>query len=97
MNASDMFDQNNNRAAAIRQLIAFCTDTGLSYRYTESEFKIILPGYEPQPNEVEQNVIIGKARKTFNIDAWGPKGYVEGEEPDPGQPLEEGEPPKEQL
>lgn len=97
MDAQGLQDQNNDRAEAIRLLMAFCLEHNLNYSYTDAAFSIVLPGYEKVPNEVEQNVITGKVRKQFNTDSWGAKGYVEGEEPDPEQPLSEGEPPKEQL
>lgn len=97
MNSQELQDQNNERAEAIRLLMAFCLEHNLNYSYTDAAFSVTLPGYEHVPNEVEQNVIKGKGRKKFNTDTWGPKGYHEGEEPDPEQPLEEGKPPKEQL
>lgn len=97
MNSNDIMDQNNDRAEAIRQHIAYCLEHGWSYSYTDKAFSIVLPGHEHVPNEVEQNVITGKVRKQFNTDSWGAKGYVEGEEPDPEQPLEEGKPPEPQL
>lgn len=97
MNSEDVMDQNNDRAEAIRLAIAFCLEHNLDYSYTDKAFTITLPGFEHIPNEVEQNVIRGKGRKKFDTKNWGPVTYHEGEEPDPEQPLTEGEPPKETL
>jgi hypothetical protein len=97
MKTEDIMNQDNNRADAIDKLINFCVANNLSYSYGEASFTITLPGFEPVPNAVEQNVTKGNVRKTFRIDSWGPKGPIEGEEPNPELPLEEGEPPKETL
>lgn len=97
MRAEDIMNQNNNRSDAIDQLITFCTDMGFSYSYTEDTFSVTLPSIEPVPTEVERNIVTGNTRKTFRTDTWGPPGVVEGEEPDPEQPLDEGVPPSPQL
>lgn len=97
MDAKDLMDQDNERAEAIRLLMAFCLEHNLDYSYTDKAFSVVLPGYEHVPNEVEQNVITGKGRKKFNTDTWGDKTYHEGEEPDPEQPLDEGKPPEPQV
>lgn len=97
MDAEGLQDQSNERAEVIKLCIAFCLEHNLNYSYTDKAFSITLPGYEHVLNEVEQNVIKGKVRKSFDITKWGPRGYVEDEEPDPEQPLDEGKPPHEQL
>ena len=96
MNAQDLQSQNNNRAEMINRLIAFCSDNGLSYNYTQVLFTIPLPGAEPMPTATELTTKKNR-REKFNIDNWGPKGYWEGEEPDPEQPLDEGQPPRSQI
>jgi hypothetical protein len=40
MNSNDIMDQNNERAEAIRQHIAYCLEHGWSYSYTDKAFSI---------------------------------------------------------
>jgi hypothetical protein len=96
MHSQDLQDQNNNRADAINGLITYCMDNNLSYNYTDKTFTVTLPTSEPLPMATELTPKEHR-RDKFNIDTWGPKGYVEGEEPDPQLPLDEGEPPRPQL
>lgn len=96
MRSQDLMNNQNNRADAIDKLIRFCTDNDLSYNYTEHVFTITLPDAEPLPTMTHLTPPKNK-RKKFDISGWGEKGYVEGDEPDPEQPLTEGEAPKEQL
>ncbi len=96
MKSQDIMNNENNRADAINGLITYCLDNDLSYNYTGKTFTITLPNVEPLPTVTELTPKQYR-REKFDIDSWGPKGYVEGEEPDPEQPLDEGEAPRPQL
>ena len=107
MKAQDFTDKDNERARVVDELIQVCTDLGLSYSFTEKQFKISLPHVNPV-SVLPKDHPNAKKRKRFDISKWGKKGLDEtklaeagddevnipDELPPTTTPLDEGEPPK---
>lgn len=92
MNSMDFVSKDNNRAAAIEVLQAFCHKHGFDYSYNDTLFTVKLPPIEPVPLTRPTRTRNDPSLDFLKAD---PNGYHEDELPPTDKPLQEGESPEE--